>query len=95
MARHLAPRGFATFSEWIWTERHGGQTAQQAFDKRYADKQFPWSPAPNALERPSQLFSTPVYDRGGMTLQALRMKVGDDSSSGSCATGTRRTATAT
>ena len=38
--------GFATFSEWIWTERHGGQTAQQAFDERYADKQFPWSPAP-------------------------------------------------
>ena len=32
---------------------------------------------PNALERPSQLFSTPVYDRGGMTLQALRVKVGD------------------
>ena len=69
--------GFATFSEWIWTERHGGETAQQAFDERYADKQFPWSPAPNALERPSQLFSTPVYDRGGMTLQALRAKVGD------------------
>ena len=43
--------GFATFSEWIWTERHGGQTAQQAFDERYADKQFPWSPAPAALER--------------------------------------------
>jgi len=69
--------GFATFSEWIWTERHGGPTAQQTFDKRYADNQFPWSPAPNALERPSQLFSTPVYDRGGMTLQALRVKVGD------------------
>ena len=23
------------------------------------------------------MFSTPVYDRGGMTLQALRVKVGD------------------
>ena len=31
---------------------------------------------PAALQRPSQL-STPVYDRGGMTLQALRVKVGD------------------
>jgi aminopeptidase N len=69
--------GFATFSEWIWTERRGGETAQEAFDARYADKQFPWSPAPAALEGPSQLFSTPVYDRGGMTLQALRVKVGD------------------
>lgn len=70
--------GFATFSEWIWTERHGGQTAQQAFEQRMADKQFPWSPAPAALQRASQMFSTPVYDRGGMTLQALRVKVGDD-----------------
>ena len=23
--------GFATWSEWIWTERHGGQTAKQRF----------------------------------------------------------------
>ena len=28
--------GFATWSEWIWTERHGGQTAQQRFDQLYA-----------------------------------------------------------
>ena len=70
--------GFATFSEWIWRERHGGETAQETFDSLYASKQFPWSPAPAALQRPSQLFSTPVYDRGGMTLQALRVKVGDD-----------------
>jgi len=69
--------GFATFSEWIWRERHGGETAQQTFDRLYSRAQFPWSPAPAALERPSQLFSTPVYDRGGMTLQALRVKVGD------------------
>lgn len=69
--------GFATFSEWIWRERHGGQSAQRTFEQLYASKQSPWSPAPAALERPSQLFSTPVYDRGGMTLQALRVKIGD------------------
>jgi aminopeptidase N len=69
--------GFATFSEWIWTEKHGGGSAQATFDRLYADKQFPWSPAPAALERPSHLFSTPVYARGGMTLQALRQKLGD------------------
>ncbi len=69
--------GFATFSEWIWSERHGGLTAQETFDRTYARKGFPWSPAPAALERASQMFSTPVYDRGGMTLQALRVKVGD------------------
>jgi aminopeptidase N len=69
--------GFATFSEWIWRERHGGKTAQQTFESLYASNGFPWSPAPAALERPSQMFSTPVYDRGGMTLQALRFKIGD------------------
>ena len=76
--------GFATWSEWIWSERHGGDTAQQFFDDRYAtpedspDGEDLWFPAPAALPDPSVLFSTPVYDRGAMTLQALREKVGDD-----------------
>jgi aminopeptidase N len=76
--------GFATWSEWIYTERHGGATAQENFDELYAipedsdDGQDLWFPAPAALEEPSQLFTTPVYDRGAMTLQALRVKVGDE-----------------
>ncbi len=37
-----------------------------------------WFPAPAALEDASQLFHTPVYSRGAMTLQALRSAVGDD-----------------
>jgi aminopeptidase N len=75
--------GFATWSEWIWTERHGGQSAQERFDELYAtpedspDGQDLWFPAPNALPDASVLFSTPVYDRGAMTLQALRRKVGE------------------
>jgi len=75
--------GFATWSEWIWTERHGGQTAQQRFDELYATPegtksgQDLWFPAPDALPSPADLFGTPVYDRGAMTLQALRAKVGD------------------
>ena len=76
--------GFATWSEWIWTERHGGDTAQQTFDQLYATPeeseagQDLWFPAPAALPGPDVLFSTPVYDRGAMTLQALRQKVGDE-----------------
>ena len=75
--------GFATWSEWIWTERHGGQTAAQRFDQLYAtpgdsrDGQDLWFPAPAALPGPADLFGTPVYDRGALTLQALREKVGD------------------
>ena len=37
-----------------------------------------WFPAPAALSGPAELFHTPVYDRGAMTLQALRQKVGDE-----------------
>ena len=73
--------GFATFSEWIYAEQHGGDTAAKTFDDLYAtpasDEEL-WFPAPAALHHPSQLFHTPVYDRGAMTLQALREKIDDD-----------------
>ena len=75
--------GFATFSEWIYDEEHSGPPASERFDELYAipegDPSFEdlWFPAPAALHHPSQLFHTPVYDRGAMTLQALREKVGD------------------
>jgi len=76
--------GFATWSEWIWEEQHGGRTAAERFDALYdtpedtKDGKDLWFPAPDALPGPAYLFGTPVYDRGAMTLQALREKVGDD-----------------
>jgi aminopeptidase N len=71
--------GFARFSEWIYNERHGGETAQAAFERIYARPathstwSFPAAAPPDA----ASLFGTPAYDKGGMTLQALRVKVGD------------------
>jgi len=76
--------GFATWSEWIYDERHGGDPASAVFAELCAipedseDGQDLWFPAPAALEGPAQLFHTPVYERGAMTLQALRSEVGDD-----------------
>ncbi len=77
--------GFATWSEWIWTERHDRHDApQEQFDALYATPedsaagQDLWFPAPNNLADASELFHTPVYDRGAMTLQALREKVGEE-----------------
>jgi aminopeptidase N len=76
--------GFATWSEWIWDEHKGVKTAQQQFDELYAIPedsdagQDLWFPAPNALADASELFHTPVYDRGAMTLQALRQKLGEE-----------------
>jgi aminopeptidase N len=71
--------GFATWSEWIWDERHGGPTAQETFDAIYAlpaTRGF-WSPAPAALPGPEDLFASTVYIRGALTLQALRERIGD------------------
>jgi aminopeptidase N len=76
--------GFATWSEWIWNEKMHGVPAQDRFDALYdipedstAGRDL-WFPAPNGLHDASELFHTPVYDRGAMTLQALRQKLGDD-----------------
>jgi len=71
--------GFATWSEWFYDERHDGPAAQERFDESYAappDSDL-WSPAPNRLPDAAFLFTRPVYERGAMTLQALRQKVGD------------------
>jgi aminopeptidase N len=71
--------GFARFSEWMWTENLGTRTAQQAFTTAYsraATSSF-WQIPPAALPGPSVLFTSAVYDRGAMTLQALRVKIGD------------------
>jgi aminopeptidase N len=71
--------GFAAWSEWIYAERHGGSTAQQAFAEAYARPAADtfWARPPANLGGAEFLFTDPPYDRGAMTLQALRAKVGD------------------
>ena len=72
--------GFATFSEWIWSEHSGNKTAQKYFDNLYntppQDVAF-WTPPPGNPGTPAFLFNGTIYYRGGMTLQALRVKIGD------------------
>jgi aminopeptidase N len=74
--------GFARFSEWIFREKRRTTTAQQLFDAAYArDASHPfWQIPPALIPGPEALFvpSFPSYDRGAMTLQALRVKVGDE-----------------
>jgi aminopeptidase N len=72
--------GFATWSEWIWSEYTGNKTAQKYFDNLYntpaQDTRF-WTPPPGDPGSAAFLFNGTIYYRGAMTLQALRQKVGD------------------
>jgi aminopeptidase N len=72
--------GFATWSEWIWSEHQGNKTAAQWFRQLYntpaQDDGF-WNPPPGDPGSPEFLFNGTIYYRGAMTLQALREKVGD------------------
>jgi aminopeptidase N len=72
--------GFATWSEWIWSERHGNKSAHKWFEQLYntppQDTRF-WGPAVADFSDPALLFNGTVYYRGAMTLQALREKIGD------------------
>ena len=70
--------GFATYAEWLYAERHGGTSAAARFKahlKQPATSPI-WHPAPGAPGR-AHLFDTSVYERGAMTLQALRQRIGD------------------
>jgi aminopeptidase N len=72
--------GFATWSEWIWSEHEGNSSAHQLFEHYYNtpahDIRF-WTPPPGDPGTPFYLFNGTIYVRGAMTLQALREKVGD------------------
>ncbi len=72
--------GFATYAEASWAAEHGGPTTWQAFQKTYTENDASaevWSPAPADLRDAADLFGDPVYTRGGLTLEALRHRIGD------------------
>jgi aminopeptidase N len=73
--------GFATYAGWMYTEYNGGASVSQTFDGssnygRAASSPF-WQIV-LADPGPEDMFSNIPYNRGAMTLHALRRKVGDD-----------------
>ncbi|MFD8857819.1 M1 family metallopeptidase [Streptomyces vinaceus] len=78
--------GFATYAEWLWSEDHGGTTAQRYFDAYLKgdtsvveDADADWAAFPPADPPGAKDISeTPVYVRGAMVLQRIRQEVGDE-----------------
>ena len=71
--------GFATYAEWLWNQREHDIGPHSFFDHYFS------RPADAALWRlrignpgPERMFNLPIYIRGAMTLQALRMRIGTD-----------------
>ncbi|MFJ6135670.1 M1 family metallopeptidase [Kitasatospora sp. NPDC092286] len=72
--------GFARYSQWLWSEHENEGTAQELADYVYsyypADNAF-WTVKPGDPGADHQ-FSSAVYDRGAVAVQALRNTVGDE-----------------
>ncbi|MFI1365070.1 M1 family metallopeptidase [Streptomyces griseochromogenes] len=71
--------GFATYAQWLWAEHQGTRTAHDSFLAAYnsqsADAAF-WKIKVADPQRDT-MFADAVYDRGAMTLQMLRERIGD------------------
>ena len=77
--RHIwLNEGFASYAEWLWSEHEGFATTQELFDENYATpRRDPFWALKIGNPGPSRLFDGAVYVRGAMTLQALRVTIGD------------------
>jgi aminopeptidase N len=69
--------GFATFAQWLWLEHTSGaaayrQQVEKSYQRLVQDGTLPGDPGRG------DMFSAAVYQRGALTLHALRREVGDD-----------------
>ena len=68
--------GFATYFEYIWEFRSDRAGLDAAFRELY-DCTLADGVGPAVVSQPEDIFSASTYDRGALTLQALRLRVGD------------------
>jgi aminopeptidase N len=69
--------GFATYAEWLWSDVSGGLSVDA--QARHWHARLATMPADFTLADPgaARIFDTRVYKRGGLTLHALRRRIGD------------------
>jgi aminopeptidase N len=70
--------GFASLAEWLWQEHSDGRAAAEASIRGayrfFANRALP----PPGRPPRDDLFNQGVYGRGGLTLAALRLHIGDE-----------------
>ncbi|WP_431683566.1 M1 family metallopeptidase [Kitasatospora sp. KL5] len=69
--------GFAKYAEWLWSERSGGPCAQRKAEAAY--RKLSALPQDIRIGDPGKqlMFDDRVYERGGLTVHALRSTLGD------------------
>lgn len=70
--------GFATYSQWLWVEHDHGRAAMESQIKGWYDTLARNDHPPVGDPSNRDLFNMSVYFRGGLTLHALRLRLGDD-----------------
>ncbi|MFE9412588.1 M1 family metallopeptidase [Streptomyces sp. NPDC006704] len=72
--------GFAQYSEWLWSEQHGGPSARERFATEYAkdDGDEIWAYPPASPPTAADVSGRPVYVRGAMVVHKIREAVGDE-----------------
>ncbi|KQR90951.1 MULTISPECIES: M1 family metallopeptidase [Microbacterium] len=76
--RHIwLNEGFACYAEWLWSERSGGASAHQKALAHHARLASLPQDLLLADPGPDDMFDDRVYKRGALTLQALRLTLGD------------------
>ncbi|WP_067455848.1 M1 family metallopeptidase [Actinomadura macra] len=70
--------GFATYSEWLYSEKFAGTPVQQSFDEAFAapPTSLLWKGKVSDPGRDG-IFDGLVYDRGAMAIHILRRTIGD------------------
>ncbi|WP_329279038.1 M1 family metallopeptidase [Streptomyces sp. NBC_01451] len=77
--RHIwLNEGFAKYAEWLWSERSGGRSAQQL--AAVAHRLLAGRPQDLRLADPGRklMFDDRLYQRGGLTVHAVRCALGDE-----------------
>ncbi|GGJ01944.1 M1 family metallopeptidase [Streptomyces brasiliensis] len=77
--RHIwLNEGFAKYAEWLWSERSGGRSAHQL--AAAAHRLLSDQPQDLRLADPGRkaMFDDRLYERGGLTLHAIRCALGDE-----------------